>query len=219
MLPCISVLPNVRTFKHLQCFLSTGVVLYFVICCTWHYQYRLKIGLLVGEVLCHCIRSFYILPQHQAAFHLSYPWKYGSTVVACIFFPNIAKIFCHENDGGSQSIQGPLQSIKLWPGLIYITIFGWYLQLLEITVKIFCLRTAVYESRQFHCFYESNMKSLRNKHFYILSKFHCFLHRICQHNVFSCLLSLDWAKVRAIMNGPGNLEVTLCMWSQRQQYP
>lgn len=112
MLPCISVLPNVRTFKHLQCFLSTGVVLYFVICCTWHYQYRLKIGLLVGEVLCHCIRSFYILPQHQAAFHLSYPWKYGSTVVACIFFPNIAKIFCHENDGGSQSIQGPLQSMK-----------------------------------------------------------------------------------------------------------
>lgn len=44
-----------------------------------------------------------------------------------------------------------------------------------------------------------------------------FCSPICQHNVFSCLLSSDWANVHAIMNGPGNSEAT-CIWSQRQQY-
>lgn len=175
---------------------------------------RAEDWVLVVEVLCHSI-SFSILPQHQDAFHLSYPWKCGSIVVICICFPNISDIFCHENDDGFQYMRGPLQSMRtltrddIHYNFWMISTTSW-----NCCKKIFSLKTAVYKIWQFPCFYECKWKCLEINISICYQNFTAFCCPICQHNIFSCLLSPDWA----IMNGPGSSEVTLYMLSQRQQY-
>lgn len=109
MLPCRSVLPNIRTCSAFWLqdwsFISSSIVHV-----TRSMGWRLGMGGVKYSVT--VLEAFPLSHSIKMLFVFHNPWQRGSTIVACIHFPNISEIFCHTNDDASQTMLRPLHSMR-----------------------------------------------------------------------------------------------------------
>lgn len=149
MLPCRSVLPNIRTCSAFWLqdwsFISLSIVHV-----TRSMGWRLGMGgvkysvtVLEAFPLSHSIKMLFVFHIHDSVEVLLLHAFISQTSLRFSVIQMMMPL---------KPCWGLFTQWELWPEMMSITIFWWYLKRLEITAKIFYLRTAIYKTWQFPCF-------------------------------------------------------------------